>query len=137
MRLLKILTLSVMLSGSAMAATGPLPQCLAPENPDPCGRAVIARGSIEIGGDGSVIVYNASANVLGAAAVGFGKIQVLLSTSTNAEYQVMLSGAEEVPSGRAPQIGRFDKWAQYFRLMPPSPISSGQRQWIDFVVVGR
>lgn len=137
MRLLKILSLSFLLSGSAMAATGPLPQCLAPEAPDPCGRSIIARGSIEITSDGSVIVYNASANVIGAAPVGMGKIQVLMSTQTAAEYQVLLTGIEEVPSGRAPQIGRHDKWSQYFRFTPPSPVRSGQRQWIDFVVVGR
>lgn len=140
MKLFTSLALAVSLSlapAAAHAAMGPLPQCLGADNPDPCGRTIIARGSIALRPDGSVEVYNASGNVLGAAAVGLGKIQVLLSASTNAEYQVMLSGSEEVPSGRAPQIGRYDKWSQYFRFTPPSPISSGQRQWIDFVVIGR
>nr|AGC71931.1 hypothetical protein [uncultured bacterium A1Q1_fos_25] len=73
--------------------------------------------------------------MLGAAYTGGGKVQVLMSETTAAEYQVLLSGSEEVPSGRTPQIGRFDKWARYFRITPASPITC--KQWIDFVVVGR
>ena len=134
MRLLTTLTFSLLLSTSfAHAAMGPLPQCL---GSDACGRTIIARGSIELRSDGSVEVYNASGNVLGAAITGGGKVQVLLSATTVAEYQVLLSGSEEVPSGRAPQIGRFDKWARYFRVTPASPIHTC-KQWIDFVVIGR
>ncbi|TXH49622.1 MAG: hypothetical protein E6Q97_22365 [Desulfurellales bacterium] len=136
MRLLTTLTFSLLLSTSfAHAAMGPLPQCLGSEAPDPCGRTIIARGSLELRPDGSVEVYNASGNVLGAAYTGGGKVQVLMSETTAAEYQVLLSGSEEVPSGRTPQIGRFDKWARYFRITPASPITC--KQWIDFVVVGR
>lgn len=119
------------------AATTPLPMCLA-ETSDPCGRQIVARGSIEVTGDGEVTVYESSGNVLGAAAVGFGKIQVLLSASMSSpEYQVLVSGTEEVPSGRAPGVGRFDKWPGYFRITPASPLRSGSRQWIDFIVVGK
>lgn len=132
MQLLSAFAFSLLLSTPfAHAAMGQLPQC----SPDPCGRTIIARGSIELRPDGSVEVYNASGNVLGAAYTGGGKVQVLLSANTAAEYQVLLSGSEEVPSGRTPQIGRFDKWARYFRITPASPITC--RQWIDFVVIGR
>ncbi len=137
MQLLSAFAFSLLLSTPfAHAAMGPLPQCLGSESPDPCGRTIIARGSLELRTDGSVEVYNASGNVLGAAVTGGGKVQVLLSATTVAEYQVLLSGSEEVPSGRAPQIGRYDKWARYFRVTPASPINTG-KQWIDFVVIGR
>ena len=139
MKLFTSLALAVSLSlapAAANAAMGPLPQCLGADNPDPCGRTIVARGSLELRPDGSVEVYNASGNVLGAAITGGGKVQVLLSATTVAEYQVLLSGSEEVPSGRAPQIGRFDKWARYFRVTPASPIHTC-KQWIDFVVIGR
>lgn len=139
MKLFTSLALAVSLSlapSAANAAMGPLPQCLGADNPDPCGWTIIARGSLELRTDGSVEVYNASGNVLGAAVTGGGKVQVLMSANTVAEYQVLLSGSEEVPSGRAPQIGRYDKWARYFRVTPASPINTG-KQWIDFVVIGR
>lgn len=131
--------LAILLGANApRAATAPpLPMCLS-EHADPCGRQIVARGSIEVTGDGEVTVYESSGNVLGAAAVGFGRIQVLMSaTMSSPEYQVLVSGTEEVPSGRAPGVGRFDKWPAYFRITPASPLRSGSRQWIDFLVVGK
>lgn len=124
--------------GEVRAASSPLPMCLASETPDPCGRQIVARGSIEISADGDVVVYESSSNVLGAAAIGYSKLQVLLSTKMSSlEYQVIVSGAEEVPSGKSPSVGRFDKWNSYFRINTASPMRSGQKQWIDFIVVGR
>lgn len=140
----KLLALSLVfsitaLSGwNALAATSPLPMCLGSDKPEPCGRQIVARGSIEISADGNVVVYESSSNVIGAAAVGNSKIQVVLSLPmASSEYQVIVSGSEEVPSGRSPSVGRTDKWSSYFRINTADLVRSGQKQWIDFIVVGK
>jgi hypothetical protein len=124
--------LTLLASGNCDGATVPNWTCVAPENPDPCGMQVVARGSISPRPDGSVDVYGI--NVLGSAAIGGGASPSVVRVAfkrllTAGAYQVIVTGNSA--SGKTFNVPRFGKHDGYFDVVVPSDWES-----FDFVVVG-
>jgi len=135
-RLLVILVLpllTIFTSAYCDGATIPSWTCVAPENPDPCGMQIVARGQISLRSDGGLDSYGI--NVLGAAQTGGGArpltIRVALKRSLTSapDYQVIVTGNS--PSGKSFSVPRFGKHDGYFDVTVPADWES-----FDFVVVG-
>lgn len=130
--LLALPVLMFFASTNCDGATIPAWTCVAPENPDPCGMQIVARGSISPRSDSSVDVYGL--NVLGAAQIGGGASPLVVRVAfkrplTSGAYQVLVTGNS--PSGKAFNVPRFGKHDGYFDVVVPSDWDS-----FDFVVVG-
>ena len=134
-RLLTILVLPLLTTftgANCDGATIPSWTCVAPENPDPCGMQIVARGSISTRPDGALDIYGL--NVLGAAHVGGGARPLIVRIAfkrplTSGAYQVIVTGNS--PGGKACKVPRFGKPDGYFDVAVPSDWES-----FDFVVVG-
>lgn len=130
--LLALPILTLFASTHCDGATIPAWTCVAPENPDPCGMQIVARGSISPRPDGSVDVYGI--NVLGAAPIGGGASPSVVRVAfkrrlTAGAYQVIVAGNSA--SGKTFNVPRFGKHDAYFDVVVPSDWES-----FDFVVVG-
>lgn len=113
-------------------ATVPAWTCVAPENPDPCGMQIVARGQISLRSDGGLDSYGI--NVLGAAQVGGGASPLVMRVAfkrplTSGAYQVLVTGNS--PSSKSFNVPRFGKHDGYFDVVVPADWES-----FDFVVVG-
>lgn len=107
--------------------------CCMPENPDPCGMQIVARGWIAERTDGSLDTYGM--NVLGAAHAsggpGITKIRVAFKRpmTMGPHYQVLITGYS--PTGKAFMVPRFGKHDAFFEVVVPDDWES-----FDFVVIG-
>lgn len=135
-RLLTILVLPLLTtftSADCDGATVPAWTCVAPENPDPCGMQIVARGWIAERTDGSLDTYGM--NVLGAAHAsggpGITKIRVAFKRpmTMGPHYQVLITGYS--PTGKAFMVPRFGKHDAFFEVVVPDDWES-----FDFVVIG-
>jgi len=129
---LAIPLVSLFSSSNCDGATVPAWTCVAPENPDPCGMQIVARGSISTRPDGALDIYGL--NVLGAAQIGGGASPLVVRIAfkrplTSGAYQVLVTGNS--PSGKAFNVPRFGKHDGYFDVVVPADWES-----FDFVVVG-
>lgn len=135
-RLLTILVLPLLTTftgANCDGATIPSWTCVAPENPDPCGMQIVARGWIAERTDGSLDTYGM--NVLGAAHAsggpGITKIRVAFKRpmTMGPHYQVLITGYS--PTGKAFMVPRFGKHDAFFEVVVPDDWES-----FDFVVIG-